>query len=593
MYRLLLSFCVIFLLFPSSGWTEEIEHPRLQTLSDHIFTSYEFIHTQGEPSGFEVDNDRTFTEELLSYAGWVFTPLLALAVAAWGWSWTLKRRVAVKTQELQHELIECKRVKSQQENERHFQDFVEAAPVPMAVVNRQQKVLYLNAKFTELFGYSHEEIPDVESWWRLAYPDKIFRRQAKAEFRTHVIPLIRRGEEAVTVGGRVTCKDGSIRYVRGHFSPVGERDFVVFNDITDLKGTELALRQSEVRIKGIFHNLAAGIEVLDRNGLIIEVNDRLAAMLGYTPRELIGKSPLEFTHPDDLETSREFLDKALRGQIDTYRREKRYVRKDGSFFWGDLSFTQVVGPSGKVIEDIGIIFDITERKAIEQQLREANRELEAFVSSVSHDLRTPLTPILGYAEYLRDTYKDKLDEQGLDCLLEIEKSGTRMLALLEDLLLLARVGYLERPERPVAVEELVQEVIKDLGARIIAAGVSIQLQPLSTIRVPRTLLRQVFDNLIGNAVRYAGKEGGLIEVGGTQNAGRIRYFVRDHGPGIPQQERKQIFNLFYRGSTGKQTKGTGVGLAIVQKIARLYGGEAWAEETPGGGTTIFVEMEDM
>lgn len=542
---------------------------------------------------FGIYDERTFGEELLGYARWVLTPLLVLLLAAFGWSWTLKRLVAQKTQELQQQLSERQQVEAQLESERQFREFVEAAPMPMGAIDPQQKIQYLNDKFTELFGYTHEELPDIESWLRLAYPDEIYRQKVRDEFHSHILPMLRKGEKTIALEREITCKDGSIRSVIFHFSPVGERGFLVINDITDLKRTEAALRQSEVRIKGIYHNLAAGIEVLDSDGVLIEVNDRLAEMLGYYPQELIGKSPLEFTHPDDLETSREFLEKALQGQVNTYRREKRYVRKDGSFFWGDLSFTQVVGTFGEIIEDVGIIFDITERKAIEQQLREVNRELETFVYSVSHDLRTPLTPILGYAEHLRDTYQDKLDEHGLDCLQEIEQAGNRMLVLLEDLLLLAKVGYLERPEQPVAVDGLVKGVIDDLGSKIIAAGVSIDLQPLPTTRVPETLLRQLFGNLIGNAIRYGGGEGQSIAVGGAQQDGRIRYFVRDHGAGIPQKERKQIFSLFYRGSTSKQTKGTGVGLAIVQKIAHLYGGETWAEETPGGGTTIFVEMEDL
>ncbi len=542
---------------------------------------------------FGIYDERSFDEELLFYATWLLTPLLALLLAAFGWTWSLKRQVTKKTQELQQELVERQLVEAQLESEKQFREFIEAAPMPMGAVDQQQKLLYLNDKFTEQFGYTHEELPDIESWFRLAYPDETYRQKTRDEFYTHVLPMVRKGKEAIALVREVTCKDGAIRSVIIHFSPVGERGFLVFNDITDLKRTESALRQSEARIKGIYNNLAAGIEVLDSNGVLVDVNDRLARMLGYTPQELIGKSPLEFTHPDDLETSREFLEKALQGQFDTYRREKRYVRKDGSSFWGDLSFTQVVSPSGEILEDVGIIFDITERKAIEQQLREVNRELEAFVYTVSHDLRTPLTPILGYADYLTNTYQGKLDEHVLDCLREIEQAGNRMLALIEDLLLLASVGHLERPEQPVAVKDLMQEVISDFGSRIIAVGVTIQLQHLPAVHVPETMLRQVFDNLIGNAIHYGSAKGGSIEVGGEQDEGRIRYYVSDHGAGIPQKERKQIFSLFYRGSTSKQTKGTGVGLAIVQKVARLYGGEAWAEETSGGGTTIFFEMEDL
>jgi signal transduction histidine kinase len=106
------------------------------------------------------------------------------------------------------------------------------------------------------------------------------------------------------------------------------------------------------------------------------------------------------------------------------------------------------------------------------------------------------------------------------------------------------------------------------------------------------MLYQVFSNLIGNAVRYAGETGGFVEVGGERQGERVRFFVRDHGPGIPVEERQKIFELFHRGSTGKGTHGTGVGLAIVRKIAQLARGKAWVEETPGGGSTFWVEFRD-
>lgn len=541
---------------------------------------------------FGIYDERTFAEELLAYAAWTLTPLLSLLLAAFAWTWALKRQVNKKTLALQQEMTERQRAETQLESERQFREFVEAAPMPMGAVDHQQKLQYLNDKFTAVFGYTLGEVPDVESWLRLAYPDTHYRQKARDEYYDYLLPLARKGDESINLEREITCKDGSIKSVIIHFSPVGKRGFLVFNDITELKKTESALRQSEAHIKGIYHNLAAGIEVLDNNGLLIEVNDRLAEMLGYRPHELIGKSPLQFTHPDDLDKSRELLEKALHGKIDTYRGEKRYLRKDGSFFWADLSFTQVVSPSGEIIADIGIIFDITERKAIEQKLRELNRELEAFVYTVSHDLRTPLTPILGFAEYLSNNYHDKLDEHALDCLREIEQAGSRMLILIEDLLDLAKVGYLERPTQPVSIKNLVDVVLEDLKPKIDAAGISVKLHPLPPAHIPDTLLRQVFTNLIGNAVRYGSREGQLIEIGGTEKDDRIRYFVRDHGSGIPAQEREAVFNLFYRGLTSEQTKGTGIGLAIVQKIAHLYGGESWAEETPGGGSTIIVELEN-
>ncbi len=231
------------------------------------------------------------------------------------------------------------------------------------------------------------------------------------------------------------------------------------------------------------------------------------------------------------------------------------------------------------------------RKA-EEELRGANWELEEFVSTVSHDLRTPLTPIIGFAQFLREEYKNQLDEQALDCLTEIETQGNKMIKHMEDLLTLAKVGYLERPEEPVDTNEVVRQVIVELEEKIAESTTDVSLHPLPRVSVPALLLSQVFSNLISNAIRYAGRQGSPIEIGGEYKDNKVRLYVLDHGPGVPEEEREGIFHVFYRGSTSKGVEGTGLGLAIVQKVAHTYGGRAWVDETPGGGCTFRVEFED-
>lgn len=232
---------------------------------------------------------------------------------------------------------------------------------------------------------------------------------------------------------------------------------------------------------------------------------------------------------------------------------------------------------------------ITERHAAEERLRESNRELEAFVYTISHDLRSPLTPIIGYAEFLRSEYAPHLDERGLVSLSEIEEQAHRMLFLLEDLLTLAQAGYLERPEEPVDADEVLGEVVRELTSQFPAAMITAPA-PLPPVHLPRTQLVQIFQNLIGNGLRYAGP---LIEVGGERGtADQVCFFVRDHGPGIPAAERDRIFEVFYRGSTSGRSRGTGIGLATVRKVARSYGGRVWVEDTPGGGSTFRVMIQD-
>ena len=246
-------------------------------------------------------------------------------------------------------------------------------------------------------------------------------------------------------------------------------------------------------------------------------------------------------------------------------------------------------------KELGLVLNkmIWAIRKVEEELREKNRELEAFTYTVSHDLRTPLTPIIGYAQLLRDLYQEKLDEQALDFLDKIETQGGKMLEMMENLLALTMGGTLECPVAPVDVDKVVRRTIADQEMAISASGVDIHSSPLPTIHVPESFLSQVFDNLIGNAIRYAGNQGGAIEIGGERKKDKVYFFVRDHGPGIPEEDRDRIFEKFFRGAAGKEILGTGVGLSTVRKIARAYGGRAWAEETPGGGSTFWVEMTDL
>jgi len=199
---------------------------------------------------------------------------------------------------------------------------------------------------------------------------------------------------------------------------------------------------------------------------------------------------------------------------------------------------------------------------------------------------------MGFVDILRERCEKRLNEEELSYLNQINSSSEKMIALMEDLLILARVGQVERPVEAVDLAAVVTEVVAALTEQLSRNGLSVDIGALPFVRLPQTLLVQIFDNLIGNAIRYAGSDGGPIEVGGERRGKFVRFHVRDHGPGIDVKERTRIFETFYRGATSKRTQGTGVGLATVQKIARIYGGRAWVEETEGGGSTFCVEVVD-
>ena len=240
----------------------------------------------------------------------------------------------------------------------------------------------------------------------------------------------------------------------------------------------------------------------------------------------------------------------------------------------------------------GIDRDISEQKRDKEALVQANLELDAFVYTVSHDLRTYLTPIIGYAEMLKETRQEGLDNHSFRCLEMIENRGHRMLDLMEDLLMLAKVGHLPRSSEAVDLDEVVEDVLINMQRLIAQAGIIIERHSMPTLRVPKSLLTQIINNLIENAIRYAGSDGNPIEIGGERRGDTVRFYVRDHGPGIQESDQSRVFEVFYRGVAGRKTSGTGVGLATVQKICRLYGGRAWVEKTPGGGSSFWTEFMD-
>ena len=237
-----------------------------------------------------------------------------------------------------------------------------------------------------------------------------------------------------------------------------------------------------------------------------------------------------------------------------------------------------------------LVKEVEERKLAEDRLKTSNLELEAFVYTVSHDLRTPLSAIIGHAELIQMLEAENLTDGVLDSLQTIEEQGHRMNGLMEDLLKLARVGRLEPSAEEVDTDNVLQTVLEGLGPLIMEKNVNLDVAEMPPLTVPRSLLAQIFENLIGNALRYGCKAGGLVEVGCELNRDTIRIRVSDHGAGIPIEEREKIFEVFYRGSTGQSERGTGIGLATVKKIAQQYGGDVWYEDTPGGGATFFVQI---
>ncbi len=478
-------------------------------------------------------------------------------------------------------------------NGERFRTFFESAAAGMVTLSPEGQFLTANDAFCSYIGYSRNElsslcVSDITHSEDLAITAETYQRLGGGECRS------------ISYRKRFSRKDGGI--IWGHVSvasvlgedKIPEYFVGLVQDITEYIEVQDQIRESKQMLQLVLDNIPQYVFWKDRNSVYLGCNRNFARGAGVgEPQNLVGKSDYdlpwteaeaEFYRDCDLRVMEE--DKPQLHILETQ------LQADGRQAWLDTNKIPLHDGDGRVAGILGTFEDITERKRAEDELVEANRELDAFVSTVSHDLRTPLTPIISYAEVLQEAYRDQLDGQALDYLAKIEGQGRRMLAVMEDLLVLARVGHVKRPAEPVDPNTVLEDVLIAVGSQMAEAGIVTEKTPLPLVQVPVTLLVQIFDNLIGNAIRYAGKEGSPIEIGGERKGNLVQLFVRDHGPGIPEEERRQIFELFYRGVASGKSSGTGVGLATVQKISRLFGGRAWVEETFGGGSTFIVELAD-
>jgi PAS domain S-box-containing protein len=335
------------------------------------------------------------------------------------------------------------------------------------------------------------------------------------------------------------------------------------------------------------------------DGVITSWNPGAERIFGYTEQEVIGQPTTVLCPPDLASEFAAALGRVRRGESVTPDETVRQ-RKDGTIFPASVAISPIWSEDGTLIGVSSITRDITAMRkqadrlvAANKNLLTANKNLESFTYSVSHDLRAPLRALSGFSEALLEDYGDVLDEQGQEYAQRIRAASEQMATLIDDLLHLSRVARAELHLRPV-----------DLGAE--AAGVAEELQRCEpdrnvdfVIRRPalaqadRALIRTVLQNLLGNAWKFtSGRDEASIEFG-TRPAGdaAICCYVRDNGAGFDPKYMDKLFTPFQRLHTTREFPGTGVGLASVRQIVERHGGHAWAEGAVGEGATFYFTLD--
>ena len=339
------------------------------------------------------------------------------------------------------------------------------------------------------------------------------------------------------------------------------------------------LQKSELRFRTVLDNMDDMAYIANEEYVLTFMNRPMLEIFG----DQVGDSCFEVLHNESSVCSWCPMDKVFRHRT---VRDERQLGNQGRIY--EVVHSPLPVEDG-IQQKLAVCRDITARKKAELDLREANRELDAFAHSISHDLRGILAPVVTYMDFIRMNYSEVFDEQILQIFGEVERQSERAIALLDDLLDLAQVSHVKPGDRPTNVNMIIDEVMNELTLED-GDHPQISSEKLPQSWLPDTLVYQIFTNLLRNACRYAPQSSNAIEVGCWDEAKSVTYFVRDHGPGISLPEREKIFDIFYRGKTAKGKRGTGVGLAIVRKIALRCQGQAWVEQTPGGGATFCISL---
>ena len=487
------------------------------------------------------------------------------------------------------------------ESEERFRATFEQAAVGIAHVGLDGRWLRVNRRLCDIVGHSREELLATD-FASITHPGDV------AADWENVRALLAGAIATYTLEKRYIRKDGrtvwvnlTVSLVRGDSNE--PKYFIsVVEDMSDRK----AAQQAMVRLADLLEQAQEPILAWELGGGIIYWNRAAEDLYGFSREEAIGKRSHDLLKTIQPQPVKEF--EALVEQTGYWEGELTHTTKDGRVI--------VVESRHKVVREEGRLLvlesnrDVTERKRVEQQLsrvnatlekrveertaqlHEANRELEAFAYSVSHDLRAPLRSIDGFGQILLREYAGKIiDETGERYIQKMSAAAVRMANLIQDLLSLSRISRAELTKQRVNISEVAQLVMADLRSQSPERNVEVRIEDHLIVEADPRLVRVALDNLLGNAWKFTGKEPHpRIEFGAVQTAGKTAYFVRDNGAGFSMEHAGNLFGPFQRLHRDTEFEGTGIGLAIVQRVIHKHGGTISVEAAAGRGASFYFTL---
>ncbi len=498
-------------------------------------------------------------------------------------------------EKLQIEIKKRKQMdKTLKQSEKNYRSIFKHANIGIFQSTPDGKFTNVNITMAHLFGY---ESPDEMIKSADNIGEDIY---INSKNRKKIIEKIERSNEITKFETEFRRKDGekwiaelNLRVIRDkNHEPVYFEGFV--QDITSRKQTEKALQESEIKYRTIFENTGTATLLIEQDTSITLVNSEFENLTGYSKEEVKGRSWTEFVVKDDLDKMMSYRDiRNLDPNSAPKNYEFRFIKKDRSIGYAYMNIENIQGSSQRITS----IVDITPRKNTEKKLNEMNKklersnaELEQFAYVASHDLREPLRMITTFLELLKNKYQDQLDTDANEYIKFAVDGAKHLNGMISDLLDYARIAHKEIKLTQVESEDVLKNTLINLKSLIDENNAIITYDSLPKISYNENLLFELFQNLIGNSIKYKGKEPPKIHISALEEQDNFIFSVKDNGIGMSKKHLERIFVIFQRLHTREEYEGTGIGLAIAQKIVQQHGGEIWAESTLEKGTTFYFSI---
>lgn len=498
--------------------------------------------------------------------------------------------------------------KDAQEASRLLSSIVEESDDAIISKNLDGIVLSWNRGAERIYGYSAEEMvgqpitrlmPSELAHEFLEISDSLRRGARLEHYQTE---RVRKDGRRIAVSLTVS----PIRNARGYV--VGAS--IISRDVTERRLAEKLLALSEERYRSLASATTQIVWSTSSKGEVIEDIPMWREFTGQSPDEVKGMGWIDALHPEDRERNTEVWLRAV-GYRSFYQTEYRMRRYDGQYRWMAVHGVPVLDSGGGIREWVATCADIQDRKQAEEEIRAlneeleqrvvrrteeleaANRELDAFAYSVSHDLRAPLRAVDGFSRILLEEYSPALPEKARHYLQVTRKNAVQMGDLIDDLLAFSRLSRHPLSKQRISPGELVRQALDELHADQKGRRIEITVGDLPPCQGDPRLLKQVLVNLLSNGFKYTRKqEVARIEVGALAPAGGQTpvYYVRDNGVGFDMRYADKLFGVFQRLHADQEYPGTGVGLAIVQRIVQRHGGQVWADAALNQGATFYFAL---